>query len=302
MPLPQIIFDRPLPCRRILRKRRTPPKRPGQRTILHPNHTHIARAPNSTTARHPRGHLDLDLEIHGARARETADANAGYILRDGRADECSRVGAAGRGVDGCGQGPCAVLVDLVECHCDFACGRRGGQARGGARAGGRGDAGFRGALGGLGPLGRGAACCFCAACAAGQGVEEAAGCSGGFFGGFGGGSRGASCGTGAHEFGNGGGGVDGAAALGAAKGRRFAAHFACADDGGVGFGAASRRGAVARCAVLDCGGVRYWKRRRWRWRCVPERPGILTPLAPWISVMTPWACTVAAMAAMKAIE
>lgn len=35
---------------------------------------------------------------------------------------------------------------------------------------------------------------------------------------------------------------------------------------------------------------------------VPDRPGMFTPLAPWISVMTPWACTDAARAAMKAME
>jgi hypothetical protein len=35
---------------------------------------------------------------------------------------------------------------------------------------------------------------------------------------------------------------------------------------------------------------------------IPERPGMVTPLAPWTSVMTPWAEAWAAMAAITARE
>ena len=39
-----------------------------------------------------------------------------------------------------------------------------------------------------------------------------------------------------------------------------------------------------------------------RWESLPERAGMLTPLAPWTSVTTPWARTLVAAKAKRRID
>jgi hypothetical protein len=96
-------------------------------------------------------------------------------------------------------------------------------------------------------------------------------------------------------------GIDGTAALCAAESRRFAAHLPSTDDGGVGLGTAPGRSAVTGGSILDCIALAIFREEEGG-GCVPERPGMVTPLAPWTSVITPWAETEAAKAATVARE
>ena len=253
MPLAEVILDGPLLRRGALRERRTTTERSGKGRILHADDAHVARAASGTLASHASGHLDLDGKVHGGGSGQAADADAGHVLGDGSVLEGGGVGAARGGVDLCGERAGAVLVDLVEGHGDGAVVGSGGEARGGALAGGGGDALLSGALGRLGACAGGRAALLAAA---EEAAEELT------FGGSGrsalgslGGSTGGSCagcaGTGAHERSNGSGGIDRATALSAAESRGLAAHLFSTDDGSIGLRAAKGRGAVTGSAISN---------------------------------------------------
>lgn len=221
MALAEVVLDGPLLCTCGLNKGNGASEGTGERLVLDLGDADVAGASNVGSAGHASGHLDLDGEVLDRGARETTDANAGNVLGHLGFLEGGRVGAARGAVDGSGQGASTILVDLVEGHGDGAVVGAGGHARGGASAGSLGNTFLSSALGGLRALLVGL-----------LGVGTGSG----------------------HEHLDGGGGVDGASALSAAKsGRLVGSELALADDGCVSLRAAGWGSAVTRSAVDDYG-------------------------------------------------
>ena len=96
------------------------------------------------------------------------------------------------------------------------------------------------------------------------------------------------------------GGVDWSTTVGAAESGGLACtDLVRADDGGIGLSSACWGSAITRSSVSD------WsvlvKIIKWKvyWMIIPERPGIVTPLAPVTESMTPWAKTLVAAKAKR---
>lgn len=112
-------------------------ERTSQSSVLHLDDAHVLDTSNGSVADCAGRDLDLDGEVSGLDARETK-ADAADILCDLCWLEGACVCAARGGVDGCGEGAGAILVDLVEVEGDGVVIRDGRETRVFALTGSRG--------------------------------------------------------------------------------------------------------------------------------------------------------------------
>lgn len=236
--LGHVVLDGPLLGGGALDEGRRSTEGTGDSGVLHADNADVAGATGRARADGASGHLDSDGEVHGLRTGETPNTETGDVLGDLSGLECRGVGATRGGVDLSGDGPGAVLVDLVENHLDGAILSAGGHAHLGSHAGGGLDSSLLGALGGGNTTAGSTRHHNGGAASEGGGVHLTGGDDCGGVGG-----------SAVHVEADHLAGVDWALRVASEGGSLGGAEFIGADDGGVDLGAAAGSRAVTRSAI-----------------------------------------------------
>ena len=239
----------------------------GKSAVLELGNTGVGGASDGAGAGHASWHLDGDGEVHGLSSGETANADAWDVRGNGGCKvlkvtlrvwsekeltslECGDIRSSGCGVSHCGQWAGAILIDLVEVHCESSIISGGWET-------GFGTCTLCCLDTSLGRTGRGRGSARC-----GSTLAEVSASYHGLMGltsGDGGGAVGVS----AHEERDHGGGIDGSTTVGSAESGGFAcAKLVAAYDGGIGLSSAAWGRAVTRSSVSDW---KFVSRRSMRW-------------------------------------